>query len=61
MYAPPVCPLQSFRRFLYKRDAAMFDDDDLHLFVDSPEEEEEDSLDIEESLESEMLNIKKTS
>jgi hypothetical protein len=30
----------------------MFDDDDLHLFVDSPEEEEEDSLDIEESLES---------
>ena len=30
----------------------MFDDDDLHLFVDSPEDEEEDSLDIEESLES---------
>ncbi len=30
----------------------MFDDDDLHLFVDSPEDEDEDSLDIEESLES---------
>ena len=30
----------------------MFDDDDLHLFVDSPEDEAEDSLDIEESLES---------
>jgi hypothetical protein len=30
----------------------MFDDDDLHLFVDSPEDEEEDSLDIEESRES---------